>query len=275
MMAAATAGRTAATAMRTRTHMALWVIGILCLLYIGAIYSMLSNPDVRALGFDSIDSIRALSFLIFVLFFIVALYVENRAPRLPMAGAQSAARGPPNRADVARANTASNLKDPGSRPGAPPPMDIPKIRRDALDGGWQRWKFPAERTGGIYHDTDMVVDDTPEAQLLGDGTARGLMILRVREEVARVCVSCALIEHCHSKVRTIITRAEMRQNFECVPGLRKMVEKKMAAVPVPAVPEAPTFKDSAPAPEEPAASEAAAAPAPEADGAPASKTEEE
>ena len=88
MMAAATAGRTAATAMGTRTHLALWVIGILCLLYIGAIYSMLSNPDVRALGFDSIDSIRALSFLIFVLFFIVALYVENRAPRLPMAGAR-------------------------------------------------------------------------------------------------------------------------------------------------------------------------------------------
>lgn len=275
MMAAATAGRTAATPMRTRTHLALAVIGLLCLLYIGAIYSMLSNPDVRALGFDSVDSIRALSFLIFVLFFIVALYVENRAPRLPTARAQSGARAPATRADVARANTASNLKDAGARPGAPPPMEIPKVRADALDGGWQRWKFPAERTGGIYIDTDIVVDDAPEAQLLEDGTARGLMILRVRDEVARVCISCALIDHCHSKVRTVITRADMRQNFECVPGLRKMVEAKMSAVPVPSVPEAPTFKDSAPASEEVAASAADAAPAPEADGATAPKTEEE
>jgi len=120
-------------------------------------------------------------------------------------------------------------EDPSARPGAPPAYNLPVSAPDELQGGWQRYKFPAERTGGVHIDVDVRIDDLTRPRT-DEGTPRGLYILRVRDEVARVCVQCDLISHCHGKVAALITMEEMRGNFECVPGLKKMVNAKIASM---------------------------------------------
>jgi hypothetical protein len=206
----------------------LWVISLLCFLYVGFLYAVASNPSVRALGFGTIADVQQMSALFFILLFFAALAVEHYAPEAPArAGpaAPPAGRGP-QRAASRAVGAQVSLKDPHARPGAPPPMSIPRVFPDPLEGGWQRWKFPSERTGGIYIDTDVVVDDvSPDA---GGEEGRGLHILRVRDEVARVCVRCDLIDHCHSKVKTLITKRDMMANFECVSGLRRIAQEKIA-----------------------------------------------
>ena len=108
-------------------------------------------------------------------------------------------------------------------------MSVPRVGAEELKGGWKRYRFPAERTGGLYVDTDIVVDsgatfsDSEEAH-------RGRMILRVRDEVARVCVRCDLINHCHSKVASLITVEDMRGNSDCLSGLKRIANVKMDAI---------------------------------------------
>jgi hypothetical protein len=273
-MAAAEADARLITGKRSWAPAGLWLISLLCFLYIAFLYTVASNPQLRSYGFGTIGDIQLMSTYFFVFLFFAALAVEHYAPEAP-ASSRAAPPGPRTggtaqpaaRADLARVS----LRDAHARPGAPPPTSMPRIRPDELEGGWLRWKFPSERTGGIYIDTDVVVDDV--AGSAQDEVARGLHILRVRDEVARVCAQCDLIDHCHAKVRTLITRREMLANHECVAGLRAIAQVKIAqrnaaaaaaAQPVPPAAEAP---GPAPAPGAPPASEvpapAAVEPAPE------------
>lgn len=228
-MAASNADPRLITGQRSWAPAGLWLISLVCFLYVGLLYMVASNPDVRAFGFGTIADVQQNSALIFVLLFFAALAVEHNAPEgrpSPPEGKPSGAR-PQGPSLPRRTGAQVSLKDPHARPGATPPMSIPRIHPDRLEGGWQRWKFPSERTGGIYIDTDVVVDDIAPDDSAEDG--RGLHILRVRDEVARVCVRCDLISHCHGKVRTLITREEMLGNSECVSGLRQIAKAKIAA----------------------------------------------
>ncbi len=226
-MAAATADGRLIKGQRSWAPLGLGVISILCFLYIAFLYVVASNPSVRALGFATVADIQQLSALFFVLLFFAALAVEHYAPEAaPRAATRPASASPGAPRHPPRAQGALvSLKDPHARPGSPPPMSIPHVFADQLEGGWERWKFPSERTGGIYIDTDVVADDiAPEA---ADEDGRGLFVLRLRDEVARVCVRCDLIDHCHGKVKTLITKADMMENHECVGGLRYIAAAKI------------------------------------------------
>jgi len=275
-MAAATADRRLLTGRRSWAPLGLWVISALSFLYVAFLYMVASNPAVRALGFGTVSDVQQMSALFFVFLFFAALLVEHYAPETPpraaAGGSAAGPRGPATRPAGRAQGAQVSLKDPHARPGAPPPMSVPRVFPDHLEGGWQRWKFPAERTGGIYIDTDVVVDEiAPEA---ADGEGRGLYILRLRDEVARVCVRCDLVDHCHAKVKTLITKKDMLENHECVAGLRKIAKAKIERLSAQRAAASAAAEAAAAAPAgEPAPAAAAAAGAPDAPDAPDSTAE--
>src|SRR6267378_1773037 len=231
-MATATAQGAAAVQARARFPVPLLLLALISFAYAPFLYAVFTYPAARQFGYATLNDIAIGSALFFMLVLVLAMLFWNSArpaPR-PVAVAQGAAAtasqaAAPGSPRVRRVTA----QDPSSRPGAPLAYNLPAGAPDGLQGGWQRYKFPAERTGGVYIDVDVRIDDLTRPRT-DEGTPRGLYILRVRDEVARVCVQCDLISHCHGKVAALITREEMRGNFECVPGLKKMVNAKIASM---------------------------------------------
>jgi hypothetical protein len=205
---------------------ALLGISVIALLYLAFLYQVYNDPGVRDLGFTGQTEIWRYSGLVFALLFSLMMVVWMRwVPPGAVAAAPAAAGAPARTGGAPASIRASASPDPASRPGAPPSTRFPLITPEALQGGWKRYKFPAERTGGLYVDTDIVVDDAPPSAAAT--STRGRSILRVRDEVARVCVRCDLIDHCHSKVAALITREDMQGNHECVPGLKRIAQARI------------------------------------------------
>jgi len=209
-------------------------VAIVALLWIVFMFMVYNDPGVRDLGFGSPGIVWNYSWLIFVLLFGIMLAVRMRWVPAAESGAPAAASSGkgavPGGAVIPSAGHTRprvSAEDPASRPGAPPSTSVPRVQAEHLTGGWRRFRFPAERTGGLYVDTDIVVDAGPQFSDSNDAP-RGRMILRVRDEVARVCVRCDLIEHCHSKVAALITIEDMRGNSDCVPGLKRIAAGKMS-----------------------------------------------
>jgi len=235
-----TMGAPAAAASPGRRRLAaaaLLAIAALCLLYLLFMFQLYNDAGLRDLGFTGQTEISRYSFLAFALLVLVMLGVRmwwvpsaaHAAAAASGAPATGSAGGVPAPAVIPSTGGARrrvSAEDPASRPGAPPSTSVPLIKAEDLKGGWKRWRFPAERTGGLYVDTDIVVDDGSTFADSADAK-RGRFILRVRDEVARVCVRCDLIDHCHGKVATLITREEMRANHDCVPGLKQIAAVKI------------------------------------------------
>src|SRR6266850_261692 len=257
-MATATAHQGTVASRPVRAPLVLIVLALLAFAYIPFLFAVFMYPATRDLGFGTLDEIRNKSVLYVALILMLSVYFWHKGTPSPQARAESTKTGqgsvsapPSNAPRVVRVAA----EDPSARPGAPPAYNLPASAPDELQGGWQRYKFPAERTGGVYIDVDVRLDDLTRPRT-DEGTPRGLYILRVRDEVARVCAQCDLINHCHGKVAALVTMEDMRGNFQCVPGLKKMVNAKIesmkkpkeqpptrcvevAALPVPAVQEGP------------------------------------
>lgn len=235
-MATASAGSVAAKGRPGLASAALFGVSALALLYLLFLYQVFNDASLRALGFTGLAEIRNISFLVLALLLIVMVviwmrWVPVQAAPPPSSGQPAAGGGAllPPKAQVKVAEL-----DPASRPGAPASWRVPAVPPDLLQGGWKRYRFPAERTGGVCIDSDIVVDEGTLAAARGDTTPHGRYILRVRDEVARVCVRCDLRAHCHSKVAALITREEMQGNHECVPGLKRIATQKIEAMRAPA-----------------------------------------
>jgi hypothetical protein len=212
-------------------------VSIVALLYLYFMFQLYNDPGLRQLGFNEQRDISTYSFMVFALLFVVMLVVRIRASHSAVAAEASPGTAAKAGAAVGGAVLPSaghtrprvSAEDPASRPGAPPSTSVPNVPAEDLKGGWKRYRFPAERTGGLYVDTDIVVDggavfsDSDEAR-------RGRMILRVRDEVARVCVRCDLIDHCHGRVAGLISLEEMRANFDCIPGLKRIANVKVDTI---------------------------------------------
>ncbi len=241
---------------------ALLGISVVSLLYLAFLYQVYNDPGVRDLGFTGQTEIWRYSGLVFALLFCLMMVVWMRWVPAGVHAAPASAVGAAAKTGGAPASLPRTASpDPASRPGAPPSTRIPAIAPETLQGGWRRYKFPAERTGGLYVDTDIVVDDAPPSA--GAVAARGRTILRVRDEVARVCVRCELIDHCHGKVAALITRDDMLGNHECVPGLKRIAQARIDQMKRAQL-ERDAAARAAPATEEPAAEAAPSAePAPE------------
>jgi len=228
-MATATAQGAAAVQARAPFPVPLLLLALISFAYAPFLYAVFTYPAARQFGYATLNDIAIGSALFFMLVLVLAMLFWNSArpaPR-PVAVAQGAAAtasqaAAPGSPRVRRVTA----QDPSSRPGAPLAYNLPAGAPDGLQGGWQRYKFPAERTGGVYIDVDVRIDDLTRPRT-DEITPRGLYILRVRDEVARVCAQCDLINHCHGKVAALITREDMLGNFECVPGLKKMVNTKL------------------------------------------------
>ena len=266
---------------------ALFGVAALALLYLVFLYQLFSDASLRAVGFTGLGEIRNISFLVLALLLIVMVVIWMRWVPVQAAPVGSARGAAPAGAALASPKALVKVAelDPASRPGAPPSWRVPAVPPDLLQGGWKRYRFPAERTGGVCIDTDVVVDEGSPPAPAGDTTSRGRHILRVRDEVARVCVRCDLQAHCHGKVAALITREEMQGNHECVPGLKRIATQKIEAMRAPAppaplqdaqaesvapAPSDPLAGDPPPGPAEPAEG---AAEAPSADGAPEPKSD--
>lgn len=273
-MATASAESAAAKGRPGLAAAALFGVSALGVLYLLFIYQVFNDPSLRALGFTGLTEIRNISFLVLALLIVVMVVIWMRwvpAQAAPAAAVPSQASGSvgaalrPGKAQVKVAELS-----PASRPGAAPSWDVPAVPPDLLQGGWMRYRFPAERTGGVCIDSDVVVDGGSLAGMPGQATPRGRYILRVRDEVARVCVRCDLMAHCHSKVAALITRDEMMGNHECVPGLKRIATLKIEAMRAP--PPVVLAPSGAPAPP-PEGPEGDLAPAPgqPSEGLPASK----
>ncbi len=216
---------------------ALFGVSALAVLYLVFLYEVFNDASLRALGFTGLVEIRNISFLVLALLIIIMVVIWMRW--VPVGAAPPASSG--SQAGAPRGEGASQGKgqvkvadlDPASRPGAAASWRVPAVPPDLLQGGWKRYRFPAERTGGVCIDSDIVVDDGSLSALAGDTTPHGRTILRVRDEVARVCVRCDLMAHCHSKVAALITREEMAGNHECVPGLKRIATQKIEAMRAP------------------------------------------
>jgi hypothetical protein len=274
-MATATAREAPVQGNRKGSAAGLFVIAAVALLILPLLYLIYTNPAVRDLGFSNPDQIRNWLAALGALLILLSAYVFHKGhPSTLGAGAPAAAGGAAGSRGAPRAPSRATaaLDDPMSRPGAAFAYEIPAVPADALEGGWRRYKFPAERTGGLYVDSDIVVDKMERLSEAGDATARGHYILRVRDEVARVCVRCDLLDHCHGAVARILTKQDMLANFECVPGLRKMAQAKLAVIkkakeapPPPPEPEPPAAPpvEASPATDPAAEGEAPPAPPPE------------
>ncbi len=236
-MATASAAGVAAKGRPGLAAAALFGVSLLAALYLFFLYQVFNDASLRALGFTGLAEIRNISFLVLALLvgvmiaiWMVWVPVQTAAPAAPAPGAGAGGAGGPAgpKAPVKVAEL-----DPASRPGAAPSWRIPAVPPDLLQGGWKRYRFPAERTGGVCIDSDIVVDEGSLPGAPGDATPHGRIILRVRDEVARVCVRCDLMPHCHSKVAALITREEMVGNHECVPGLKRIATQKIEAMRAP------------------------------------------
>jgi len=213
-------------------------VSVVALLYLFFMYQLYNDPGLRQLGFNEPREISMYSFMVFALLFVVMLLVRMRlshaAPAVEASsgGAAKSGAGVPGGAVLPSAGHARprvSAEDPASRPGAPPSTSVPQVPPEELKGGWKRYRFPAERTGGLYVDTDIVTDSGAVFSDSGDAP-RGRFILRVRDEVARVCVRCDLIEHCHGRVAGLISLEEMRGNHDCIPGLKRLASVKMETI---------------------------------------------
>jgi hypothetical protein len=213
-------------------------VSLVALLYLFFMYQLYNDPGLRQLGFNEPRDISTYSFMVFALLFVVLLLVRMRlshsAPAVEgsAGGAAKPSGGVPGGAVLPSAGHARprvSAEDPASRPGAPPSTSVPQVPPEELKGGWKRYRFPAERTGGLYVDTDIVADSGAVFSDSGDAP-RGRLILRVRDEVARVCVRCDLIEHCHGRVAGLISLEEMRGNHDCIPGLKRLAAVKMETI---------------------------------------------
>jgi hypothetical protein len=282
-MATATALAAPAPTHSAKSAVGLFLIAFLAILIIPLLYTIYTSPSVRDLGFTNPDEIRNRLSALAALLILLSIFIYHRghpATVAPPSGASGAASKVPRAGSRGR----SALDDPMSRPGAPYAYEVPDVPADLLEGGWRRYKFPAERTGGLYVDTDIVVDEMRHASAPGDSTPRGRYIMRVRDEVARVCVRCELIDHCHGAVASLLTQEDMLANFECVPGLRKMAQVKLEQIksarePPPSAlpePEAPAQELASEAPVEslPAQAGDAAAPYPDPTAEPPQAPEE-
>lgn len=256
----AAAPKTPATAPRTSPGAAVLfaAVAILSLLWILFMFKIYNDPGVRALGFGSPGVVWNYSWLVFALLVGIMLAVRMRyvppaegggAAPVGASGAKGAMPGGAVIPSTGHARPRVSAEDPASRPGAPPSTSVPRVQAEHLSGGWRRFRFPAERTGGLYVDTDIVVDAGPQFSDSAEAP-RGKMILRVRDEVARVCVRCDLIEHCHSRVAALITIDDMRGNSDCVPGLKRIAGAKLQAAQRAAepAPQTPAANPSGPAP---------------------------
>lgn len=217
---------------------ALGAVSLMSVLYLYFLFQLYNDPSLRELGFSTAADIQRYSVLVFALLFAILLIVRMRMFPAPAPGAAVAAAVPGGGGAIAGgavipssggARPRSSADDPAARPGAPASMSVPRVGAEELKGGWKRYRFPAERTGGLYVDTDIVVDGGTTFSDSQDAP-RGRMILRVRDEVARVCVRCDLINHCHSKVAALITIDDMRGNSDCVAGLKRIATVKMESV---------------------------------------------
>jgi hypothetical protein len=248
-------------------------VSVVALLYLFFLYQIYNDPGIRDLGFATAADVQRYSVLVFALLFAIMLIVRMKwypaAVGAPAAAPSSggAIQGP-GAAVIPSAGGQRprvSAEDPAARPGAPPSMSVPRVSAEDLKGGWKRYRFPAERTGGLYVDSDIVVDSGTEFSDSPD-SPRGRLILRVRDEVARVCVRCDLMNHCHGKVAALITLEDMRGNSDCLSGLKRIANVKLdgirrakeaqaaAAEALAAPPQAP---EAGPAPEAPPAEPAA------------------